>query len=185
MRLTPLLRRSLSASVDQKLTFARLWAVFDAKHQNPFNSAELIANVLQGKDKPLYHYHTDCGDHVVVINCKDISLPWYEWKYRMYYHHTDYAGGASWTAAWEMHDKNPTKVLEKAVYRALPGDLTRRLRMSRLHLYADDSIPDEIKENITRQLRQLRKVPRKLDDIPEDERRSFPKLFDFPENHTL
>lgn len=103
----------------------------------------------------------------------------------MYYHHTDYAGGASWTSAWEMHDSNPTKVMEKAVYRAIPGDLLRRLRMSRLHLFADDKIPDNIKQNLSYQLRQLKSIPRKLEEIPEEERKNFPKLFEHPHDFVL
>ncbi|OQR77255.1 39S ribosomal protein L13 [Tropilaelaps mercedesae] len=183
MRLTAKLCRTVLATSDQKLTFARQWLLYDARHQNPFESAEMISKVLQGLHKPVYHKNTDSGDHVVVINCKEIAMPWYEWKFRMYYHHTDYAGGASWTSAWELHDKNPTKVLEKAVYHATPGDLWRRLRMARLHLFSDDRIPDDMKENLNYQLRQLRPVPRKLEDIPEQERREFPKLFDFPKDY--
>lgn len=103
----------------------------------------------------------------------------------MYYHHTDYAKGASWVAAWELHRRMPTKVLEKAVYHALPGRLTRKLYMSRLHLYADDKVPAKEMENISRQLRQLRRPPRKLEEISEEERKAFPKLFDFPKDYTI
>jgi len=52
----------------------------------------------------------DCGDHVVVINSKDIALPGDEWRKRVYFHHTGYPGGATWTLAWELHDKDPTMV---------------------------------------------------------------------------
>lgn len=82
MRLTSKLFRTVQAAADQKLTFARQWLLYDARHQNPFESAELIANVLQGKHKPLYHKSVDAGDHVVVINCKEVAMPWYEWKFR-------------------------------------------------------------------------------------------------------
>ena len=52
-----------------------------------------------------------CGDHVVVINSKDIALCGDEWRTRVYFHHTGYPGGASWTLAWELHDKDPTMVI--------------------------------------------------------------------------
>jgi len=179
------LARSVCKSSEYSKTFARQWLLFDAKHQNPFESAEKIADILAGKNKPIYHRSMDTGDHVVVINCKEISMPWYEWKFRMYYHHTDFAQGGSWTAAWELHDKDPTKVLYKAVYRALPGDLTRRPRMERLHLYAAEVVPQNIMENVTTQIRQLRPVPRKLADISEEEKLKYPKLFDYPNDHVL
>ena len=52
----------------------------------------------------------DCGDHVVVINTREIALRGDEWKKRVYFHHTGYPGGASWTLAWEVHQKDPTMV---------------------------------------------------------------------------
>lgn len=52
----------------------------------------------------------DCGDHVIVINSYDVALPGDEWTKRVYFHHTGYPGGASWTLAWELHKKDPTLV---------------------------------------------------------------------------
>lgn len=52
----------------------------------------------------------DCGDHVIVINSADIALPGDEWQKRVYFHHTGYPGGASWTLAWELHNKDPVLV---------------------------------------------------------------------------
>lgn len=52
----------------------------------------------------------DCGDHVVVINTADVALPGDEWKKRVYFHHTGYPGGASWTLAWQLHEKDPKMV---------------------------------------------------------------------------
>lgn len=171
--------------VQQWATFTRRWHLYDARWQNPFQSAELIADVLAGKHKPIFHATNDCGDHVVVINCREIAMPWYEWKYRMYYHHTRFAGGASWTSAWELQDKDPTKVLWKAIYRACPGDLLRGNKMARLHLFPDDQVPDEVARNISGQLRQLRPVPKKLSEFSDEERARFPKLFDYPEDYVL
>lgn len=162
-----------------------MWYLYDAKWQNPFQSAEMIADVLAGKHKPIYHERNNCGDHVVVINTKEIAMPWYEWKYRMYYHHTGFAGGESWTSAWELQDKDATKVLWKAVYRACPGDLLRRPKMARLHLFPDDRIPPEIAKNISGQLRQLRPVPKRLSEYKPEEIENYPKVFDFPEDYVI
>lgn len=52
----------------------------------------------------------DCGDIVVAINSKDIALRGDDWRNKAYFHHTGYPGGASWTLAWELHDKNPKLV---------------------------------------------------------------------------
>ncbi|ODM86701.1 39S ribosomal protein L13, mitochondrial [Orchesella cincta] len=76
----------------------------------------------------------DCGDHVVVINSQDIALRGDEWYYRVYFHHTGYPGGATWTKAWELHKIDPTMILWKACYKELDKNWSRRGRMLRLHI---------------------------------------------------
>lgn len=61
----------------------------------------------------LYFYIDQCGDHIIIINSKDIALRGNEWQKRVYFHHNTYIGGASWTLAWELHSKDPTLVLIK------------------------------------------------------------------------
>lgn len=73
----------------------------------------------------------------------------------------------------------------KAVYRSMKGTLKRRHTMQRLHLYTDDNLPDEIRENISNQIRQLRRVPVRLDHIDEETREKFPKIMDYPKNYVL
>nr|XP_037290593.1 39S ribosomal protein L13, mitochondrial-like [Rhipicephalus microplus] len=145
--------------VQQWETFTPRWLFYDTRWQNPFQSAKMISDVLQGEHKLICSPTSDCRDHVVVMNCSEIAMSWYEWKYRMYFHDTRIAGGRSWTPAWQVQDKDATKVLWKAVYRALPGDLNRQIRIARLHLFPDDKVPREIMDNISGQLRQLRRAP--------------------------
>jgi len=71
-------------------------------NKNIVNNVQLYSSSISFLD--------DCGDHVVVINSKDIALPGDEWRQRVYFHHTGYPGGATWTLAWELHDKDPTMV---------------------------------------------------------------------------
>lgn len=59
----------------------------------------------------IFSFTADCGDHVVAINTAKIALPGDEWTRRVYFHHTGYAGGASWTLAHELHEKDKTKVI--------------------------------------------------------------------------
>lgn len=58
----------------------------------------------------LHNISDDCGDHVVVINSREVALRGDEWKKRVYFHHTGYPKGASWTLAWQVHEKDPTMV---------------------------------------------------------------------------
>lgn len=171
--------------VKQWNTFARTWHLFDAKWQNPIESGPTVAKYLQGLHKPIFHPMSECGDHVVVINTKDIALPGDEWRLRVYFHHTGYPGGASWTKAWELHDKDPTMVMKKAVYIAMDGTLQRRYNMLRLHLFADERVPDEIMQNVTNQIKPLRYVSPSLYDYSEEEIEKFPKIVDYPHDYVI
>lgn len=117
------------------------------------------------------------------INTKEIALRGDEWTKRVYFHHTRFPGGATWTLAWELHSKDPTMIMKKAVYRGLGGNLQRRYTMERLHLYPDEKVPHEILENVTNQIRQTRPVPQRLDHIDQETVENFPKIVDFPEDY--
>lgn len=171
--------------VQQWATFARVWHIYDAAWQNPFQSAILLKKYLMGMHKPIYHPMNDCGDHVVVVNSLDIALPGDEWKKRAYFHHTGYPGGASWTLAWELHKKDPTLVLKKAIYNSMDGNLQRRYTMERLHIFPDSNVPPELLKNVSNQIKQLRPKPKRLDHYPDEEVKKFPKLLDLPKDYIL
>ena len=47
----------------------RKWYVVDAEGKTLGRLASEIANVLRGKNKPIYTPHIDTGDYVIVITC--------------------------------------------------------------------------------------------------------------------
>lgn len=101
----------------------------------------------------------------------------------IYFILSGYPGGATWTLAWELHEKDPTLIVKKAIYRGLGGNLQRRHTMQRLHLFEKDKVPQEILERVTNQIRQLRPVPERLDKIDEEVIKNFPKIMDYPEEY--
>lgn len=103
----------------------------------------------------------------------------------MYFHHTGYPGGASWTRAWELHEKDATMVLRKAIYNSMRGNLQRRYTMQRLHLFSDDQVPDELLANVTHQIRAPRLVPERLDHIDPEKVDKFPALMDYPKDYVI
>ena len=52
----------------------RKWYVLDAKGKPLGRVAAKAAVLLRGKHKPTFTPHVDCGDHVIIINCKDAKL---------------------------------------------------------------------------------------------------------------
>lgn len=166
--------------VKQWETFAKTWWIYDAKWQDPFDSGLKIARYLTGKHKPIWHPDVDCGDYVVVINGSQVALPNEEWRWRHFFHNTQFSKGINWKSAYELHASDPTFVIERAIYRYCGKKELRKLAFARLILKKDDNIPDDIREKISAQIRQERPIPRKLEDIPKEEIENFPRILDFP-----
>ena len=137
-------------------------------------------NIFKCEQKP-----DDCGDHVVVFNTSEIALPGDEWTKRVYFHHTGYPGGASWTLAWQLHEKDFTLIMKKAVYNSMKGNLQRRYTMQRMHLFPDAKIPDDVLKNVTNQIRQPRTVPERLDHIDANISENFPSIMEYPKDYVI
>lgn len=80
---------------------------------------------------------------------------------------------------------DPTFVIERAIYRYCGKGEERYRDFARLILLKGDDIPEDIKAKITGQIRQQRPVPVKLEDIPDEELRDFPKIFDYDKIETI
>jgi len=115
----------------------------------------------------------------------DVSLPEGEWRWRMYSHHSQYTKGKTWGVAYDMHLKDPTILLYKAVYKAIHNGLLRRTLMARLYLYPDENVPDNIMANICDQIRQVNPVYKSLDSYTKEEIDKFPKIVDYPEEFVI
>uniref|UniRef100_UPI00358F2853 large ribosomal subunit protein uL13m n=1 Tax=Myxine glutinosa TaxID=7769 RepID=UPI00358F2853 len=173
---------SYSRAAQQWATFARFWYLLDAKLQPPGKVAEVCCQHLQGKHKPIYHATSDCGDHVVVINTRHIAFSGNKWEQKVYSSHTGYPGGFKQVTASDLHLKDPLAIVRFAVYRMLPKNLHRRTMMTRLHLFADEDVPEEVCKNLGEELRQPRNIPRRLDQYTAEERAAFPQIWTPPED---
>ena len=52
----------------------RKWYLIDAAGKPLGRVAAAAATILNGKNKPTYTPHEDCGDHVIIINCDKAVL---------------------------------------------------------------------------------------------------------------
>ncbi|XP_070148621.1 large ribosomal subunit protein uL13m isoform X4 [Ovis canadensis] len=174
-----------SDSAQQWATFARVWYLLDGKMQPPGKLAALASVRLQGLHKPVYHQLSDCGDHVVIMNTRHIAFSGNKWEQKVYSSHTGYPGGFKQVTAAQLHRKDPVAIVKLAIYGMLPKNLHRRTLMKRLHLFPDEDIPEDILKNLTEELPQPRKVPRRLDEYTQEEIEAFPRVWSPPEDYRL
>ena len=108
----------------------------DASGQVLGRLAIRIAVMLSGKDKPFWTHSLDCGDFVTVTHAAKMRFTGRKLKQKMYFRHSGYAGGAKTVSLELQMSKDPTKVLNLAVYRMLDDNKLRARQMVRLKIYA-------------------------------------------------
>ena len=96
------------------------WVVVDAADQVLGRFSSKVAKLLRGKYKPSFTPHADCGDNVIVLNADLINLTGDKWNTKTYIRHTGYPGGQRSLTASEIHEKNPTRLVEKSIKGMLP-----------------------------------------------------------------
>lgn len=114
----------------------RKWYVVDAEGQTLGRLCSEIANVLRGKNKPIYTPHADCGDYVIVVNAEKIKVTGKKLDQKIYYHHSEYVGGMKETNLKTMLEKHPERVIEHAVKGMLPKGPLGRQMYKKLFVYA-------------------------------------------------
>ena len=119
-----------------KATVQKEWFVVDATDQVLGRLSSQVAKILRGKHKPMYTPHVDCGDKVIIINAEKIKLTGNKMTDKVYLRHTGYPGGQRSTTPAELMEKNPARILEKAVKGMLPKNKLGSQLIKNLFVYA-------------------------------------------------
>ena len=119
----------------------RKWYVVDAAGQTVGRLAAEVAKVLRGKNKPTFTPHVDTGDFVVVINAEKAVFTGKKLTDKMYFRHSGYPGGTTFTAAGKLMENAPEKVIEKAVRGMLPKNRLGAQMYRKLNVYAGSEHP--------------------------------------------
>lgn len=116
----------------------RKWYVVDAKNVPMGRLASAVASILRGKNKPTFTPHVDTGDYVIVINAAQVKLTGKKATDKIYYRHSDYAGGLKQRTAGDFLAKEPEKLLETAIKGMLPHNSLGHKQGLKLHVYAGE-----------------------------------------------
>lgn len=112
------------------------WYIIDAANKPLGRVATEAAKLLRGKHKPTFTPNIDMGDHVIIINCKDVVLTGNKLNQKIYRHHSGYIGGMKEVSAKVMMEKNPEKAMTLAVKGMLPHNSLGRAQLKKLRVYA-------------------------------------------------
>jgi len=117
------------------------WHLVDLEGQILGRAASKIAVLLLGKGKVISGDHLDNGDFVVVINAAKFKVTGNKLADKTYYSHSGFPGGFREISLEQLKEKDPRKVIEKAVKGMLPKDKHQQTRMRRMKVYSDANHP--------------------------------------------
>ena len=114
----------------------RQWYVVDAEGQALGRVASQVANILRGKNKPIYTPNVDTGDYVIIINASKVILTGKKLDQKIYYKHSGYVGGLKETKYRKLLAEKPEEALRHAVVGMLPKGPLGRQMAKKLKIYA-------------------------------------------------
>jgi large subunit ribosomal protein L13 len=131
------------------------WYLVDAQDRILGRLATQIANILRGKNKPVFTPYADAGDFVIVTNAEKIRLTGKKLENKCYYRHTGYPGGLKTRTAQEILTKKPEQLIELAVKGMLPKNRLGRKLIKKLKIYAGTAHPHEAQQPKNLELREV------------------------------
>lgn len=133
----------MRTEVPSKHEIVRAWHVIDARGAVLGRVASRAAMLLMGKHKPTYAPSIDTGDHVVIVNAKEVRLTGAKENQKIYRRHTGYPGGLIETGARKMREDRPERMLELAIAGMLPKSKLGKQMYRKLKVYAGDNHPHQ------------------------------------------
>jgi len=119
----------------------RQWHVIDAEGAVLGRLAAQVANVLRGKNKPVYTPHLDAGDFVVVINAEKVVLTGKKETDKKYMSYSGWKGGEKYRSVAQVRQRQPERLITHAVRGMVPKNRLGRVLMTKLKVYKGNEHP--------------------------------------------
>ena len=136
----------MKTQVAKKEEVIREWYLVDGENLVLGRIATRIANVLRGKNKPIFTPSVDTGDFVIVVNAEKIALTGNKLADKMYYSHSGYPGGIKSINAGKLLEKKPEEIIRKAVKGMLPKNKLARHMLNKLKVYSGPEHPHKAQQ---------------------------------------
>src|SRR5580765_7516024 len=113
----------------------RKWHVVDADGVVLGRLAQKVADVLRGKDKPIYTPHIDAGDFVVVINAEKVAVTGKKETDKLFMTYSGWKGGEAYRSVAQIRARRPEQLITHAVRGMVPKNRLGRKLMTKLKVY--------------------------------------------------
>ncbi|MCK6499211.1 MAG: 50S ribosomal protein L13 [Nitrospira sp.] len=113
----------------------RRWHLIDADGAVLGRLAVQVADILRGKNKPIYTPHLDAGDFVVVINAEKIRVTGAKETDKLYMTYSGWKGGEKYRSVAQIRAKAPEELIHRAVKGMIPKNRLGRQLLTKLKVY--------------------------------------------------
>ncbi len=119
----------------------RRWYLVDANGAVLGRLAAQIANILRGKNKPVFTPHLDTGDFVVVINAEKVRVTGKKETQKLYMTYSGWKGGEKYRSVAQLRATHPERLITHAVWGMLPKNRLGRKMLTKLKVYRGPTHP--------------------------------------------
>ncbi|HEX7861197.1 MAG TPA: 50S ribosomal protein L13 [Verrucomicrobiae bacterium] len=119
----------------------RKWHVIDAEGAVLGRLAVQIADVLRGKNKPVFTPHLDAGDFVVVINAEKVILTGKKETDKQFMSYSGWKGGERYRSVAEIRQKRPEDLIMHAVKGMIPKNRLGKRLLTKLKVFKGTEHP--------------------------------------------
>ncbi|MDR2735258.1 MAG: 50S ribosomal protein L13 [Puniceicoccales bacterium] len=126
-----------------------LWYVVDASNVVLGKLAVKIANILRGKDRPIFAHHIDCGGFVIVTNAGSVKTTGEKNSKKKYMFYSMYKGNEKRFSLEAMRKRNPEFIIKHAVQGMLPRNRLSNELLKKLKVYRGNEHPHEAQQPVT------------------------------------
>jgi large subunit ribosomal protein L13 len=119
----------------------RKWHVIDADGVVLGRLAAQVADVLRGKNKPVFTPHLDAGDFVVVVNAEKVRVTGKKETDKEYMTYSGWKGGEKYTSVADLRARHPEMLIHRAVRGMIPKNRLGRVLLTKLKVYKGKDHP--------------------------------------------
>lgn len=119
----------------------RRWYIIDASGMVLGRLATKVADILRGKNKPIFTPHMDTGDFVVVINAEKVVLTGKKEEQKLYMSYSGWKGGERYRSVAEIRARKPEFLIWHAVKGMLPKNSLGARLITKLKIYKGANHP--------------------------------------------
>jgi large subunit ribosomal protein L13 len=119
----------------------RKWHLIDADGAVLGRLAVQVADILRGRNKPVYTPHLDAGDFVVVINAEKVRLTGDKEASKRYMTYSGWKGGEKYTSVAELRARQPEQLIHRAVKGMIPKNRLGQQLLTKLKVYKGANHP--------------------------------------------